>query len=217
VGAVVIRVLLADDHHLIRAGIRGLLELTPDLSVVGEAADGEETAELLVKLRPDVAVLDVRMPKCSGIEALARASARGVAPPTILLTTFDDDAALREGVAAGIAGFLLKDVSLDELALAIRKVAAGETFFRPSVTEAARGSIRSASLGFEAAELPDPLTSREVEVLRLIAAGMNNREIGEALGVAEGTVKNHTSSILSKLGVRDRTRAVLLAIQRGHL
>src|SRR5579859_6738246 len=130
VGAVVIRVLLADDHHLIRAGIRGLLELTPDLSVVGEAADGEETAELLVTLRPDVAVLDVRMPKCSGIEALARASARGVAPPTILLTTFDDDAALREGVAAGIAGFLLKDVSLDELALAIRKVAAGETFFR---------------------------------------------------------------------------------------
>jgi DNA-binding NarL/FixJ family response regulator len=217
VGAVVIRVLLADDHHLIRAGIRGLLELTPDLSVVGEAADGEETTELLVTLRPDVAVLDVRMPKCSGIEALARARARGVAPPTILLTTFDDDAALREGVAAGIAGFLLKDVSLDELALAIRKVAAGETFFRPSVTEAARGSIRSASLDFEAAELPEPLTAREIEVLRLIAAGMNNREIGEALGVAEGTVKNHTSSILSKLGVRDRTRAVLLAIQRGHL
>jgi DNA-binding NarL/FixJ family response regulator len=213
----VIRVLLADDHHLIRAGIRGLLELTPDLSVVGEAADGEETAELLVKLRPDVAVLDVRMPRCSGIEALARASARGAAPPTILLTTFDDDAALREGVAAGIAGFLLKDVSLDELALAIRKVAAGETFFRPSVTEAARGSIQRASLDFEAAELPEPLTSREVEVLRLIAAGMNNREIGETLGVAEGTVKNHTSSILSKLGVRDRTRAVLLAIQRGHL
>jgi DNA-binding NarL/FixJ family response regulator len=213
----VIRVLLADDHPLVRAGIRGLLELTEDLSIVGEASDGEEAAELLVKLRPDVAVLDVRMPRCSGIEALARAGTRGVSPPTILLTTFDDDAALRDGVAAGIAGFLLKDVSLDELALAIRKVAAGETFFRPSSTEAARASLRNANLEFEAADPPEPLTAREVEVLRLIAAGMNNREIGDALGVAEGTVKNHTSNVLSKLGVRDRTRAVLLAIQRGYL
>jgi len=135
-----------------------------------------------------------------------------------LLTTFDDDEALARGIAAGIAGFLLKDVSLDVLARAIRDVAAGKTLIDPAVTQAARSAVQNAALDFDDGEqLVDPLTEREREVLRLIAAGMNNREIGDALHVAEGTVKNHTSSILSKLGVRDRTRAVLKALRRGDL
>jgi DNA-binding NarL/FixJ family response regulator len=213
----VIRVLLADDQTLVRKGIRGLLDLTPDLRVVAEAADGEMAARLCAEHRPDVALFDVRMPKANGVEALRRARAAGCAPPTILLTTFDDDEVLRDGIAAGIAGFLLKDVSLDELAAAIRAVAAGQTLIRPAVTARARDGVRDAKLAFDALDPPDRLTPRELEILRLIAAGMSNREIASALRVAEGTVKNHTSSILSKLGVRDRTRAVLKALERGDL
>jgi len=212
----VIRLVLADDQTLGRQGIRGLLELAKDLAIVGEAADGEEAVRLIGELRPDVALLDVRMPGCSGIEVLRRCRAAGFAPPTILLTTFDDDAALRAGIEAGIAGWLLKDVSLEELAEAIREVAAGKSHVRP-VAARSRESVRANDLEFESAERPDPLTPREIEILRLIAAGMSNREIADTLGVAEGTVKNQTSSILSKLGVRDRTRAVLKALERGDL
>jgi DNA-binding NarL/FixJ family response regulator len=212
-----IRVLLADDQTLVRKGIVGLLALTPDLRVVGEAGDGEAAVALIAELRPEVALLDVRMPRCGGIEALRRARAAGFAPPTILLTTFDDDEALREGIAAGIAGFLLKDISLDELAEGVRAVAAGKTLIRPAVTQRARQGVQNSSLEFAASEAAGRLTPREVEILRLIAAGMSNREIAEALSVAEGTVKNHTSNILAKLGVRDRTRAVLKALERGDL
>jgi len=213
-----IRVIIADDHTLVRKGIVNLLELTDDVKVVGEASDGEEALRLLEELRPDVALLDVRMPKLDGIAALEKARAKKLAPKAILLTTFDDDEALARGIAAGIAGFLLKDVSLDVLARAIRDVAAGKTLIDPAVTQAARSAVQNAALDFDDGEqLVDPLTEREREVLRLIAAGMNNREIGDALHVAEGTVKNHTSSILSKLGVRDRTRAVLKALRRGDL
>jgi DNA-binding NarL/FixJ family response regulator len=209
----VIRVVLADDQTLVRKGIVGLLELMGDIEVVGEASGGEQAVELTQRLRPDVALFDVRMPGCGGIEAVRRCRAAGFLPPTILLTTFDDDAALREGLAAGIVGFLLKD----ELADAIRAVAAGKTLIQP-VGARARDRVQRAGLEFEALDdLADPLTPREVEILRLIAAGMNNREIADTLDVAEGTVKNHTSSILSKLGVRDRTRAVLKALERGDL
>jgi DNA-binding NarL/FixJ family response regulator len=212
----VIRIVLADDQTLVRQGIRGLLALAKDIEVVGEAAGGEEAVKMIAELRPDVALLDVRMPGCSGIEVLRRCRAAGFAPPTILLTTFDDDAAFRAGIEAGIAGWLLKDVSLEELADAIREVAAGKSHVRP-VAARSREAVRSNDLEFDAAVLPDPLTPREIEILRLIAAGMSNREIADTLGVAEGTVKNHTSSILSKLGVRDRTRAVLKALERGDL
>lgn len=210
-----IPVILADDQRLVRSGIKGLLDLTEDIRVIGEAEDGEQAVARALELRPSVALFDVRMPKCSGIEALRRARAAGFEAPVILLTTFDDDA-LREGMEAGIAGFLLKDVSLEELADGIRKVAAGGTLLR-GVPERVRERIRKAGLGFDAEAPAEPLTAREIEVLRLIAAGMSNREIAASLGVAEGTVKNHTSSILAKLGVRDRTRAVLKAIQRGDL
>lgn len=211
-----IRIVLADDQTLIRKGIRSLLELATDLEVVGEAAGGDEAVRIIGELRPDVALLDVRMPGCSGIEVLRRCRAAGFAPPTILLTTFDDDAAFRAGIEAGIAGWLLKDVSLEELADAIRDVASGKSHVQP-VAARSRESVRVNELDFDAADRPDPLTPREIEILRLIAAGMSNREIADTLGVAEGTVKNHTSSILSKLGVRDRTRAVLKALERGDL
>jgi len=213
----VIRVILADDQTLVRKGIRGLLELSSDIEVVDEASGGEEAVQKTQRLRPDVVLFDVRMPGCGGIEAMRRCKAAGYLPPTILLTTFDDDVALRDGIAAGISGFLLKDVDVEQLAGAIRTVAAGGTLIQAVATRA-RDRVQSSKLDFEALnEVSDPLTPREVEILRLVAAGMSNREIANALDVAEGTVKNHTSSILSKLGVRDRTRAVLKALERGDL
>jgi DNA-binding NarL/FixJ family response regulator len=213
----VIRVVLADDQTLVRKGIVGLLALAGDIEVIAEASGGEEAVEEVRRLRPDVALFDVRMPGCGGVEAVRRCRAGGFLPPTILLTTFDDDVALREGIAAGISGFLLKDVEVDELAAAIRTVAAGGTSIQPVATRA-RDRVQRSKLDFDALDdASDPLTAREVEILRLIAAGMSNREIADALDVAEGTVKNHASSILSKLGVRDRTRAVLKALERGDL
>jgi DNA-binding NarL/FixJ family response regulator len=213
-----IRVLLADDQALVRQGIRGLLELTEDLLVVFEACSGEDAVDKTQRLRPDVALFDVRMPGCGGVEAVRRCRAAGYLPPTILLTTFDDDAALRGGIAAGIAGFLLKDIDADDLADAIREVAAGGTRILP-IGARARDRVQAArpERGALDDEITDPLTPREVEILRLVAAGMSNREIALGLGIAEGTVKNHTSSILSKLGVRDRTRAVLKALERGDI
>ncbi len=217
-GRHLIRVIIADDHTLVRKGIVNLLNLTQDVRVVGEASDGEEALRLLEELKPDVALFDVRMPKLDGIGALERARVKKTAVPTILLTTFDDDEALGRGIAAGIAGFLLKDVPLDVLSGAIRDVAAGKTLIDPALTQAARSAVQNAALDWsDGDEIVEPLTEREREVIRLIAAGMNNREIADALHVAEGTVKNHTSSILSKLGVRDRTRAVLKALRRGDL
>jgi DNA-binding NarL/FixJ family response regulator len=213
----VIRVVLADDQTLVRKGIRSLLDLTSDIRVVDEAASGEQAVAKVAEHEPDVALFDVRMPGCDGVEALRRCKAAGYAPPTILLTTFDDDAVLRDGIAAGIAGFLLKDVDLEELADAVRAVATGRTLIGVTASRA-REAVRQQGLAFDALDdVASVLTPREVEILRLVAAGMSNREIGEALGLAEGTVKNHASNILSKLGVRDRTRAVLKALERGIL
>ena len=208
-----IRVALVDDQTLVRQGIRSLLELSDDIQVVGEAADGEEAVRVIAETRPDVVLLDVRMPKRSGLDVLRdlRDSGRGV--PAILLTTFDDDAVALEGVRAGAKGFLLKDVSLEQLTETIRTVAGGGTLIRPAVTERVMRGIEGARPGFDSLDPPDALTPRETEVLRLMAGGYNNREIAEALGTAEGTVKNHASTILSKLGVRDRTRAVLKALE----
>jgi DNA-binding NarL/FixJ family response regulator len=138
-------------------------------------------------------------------------------PPTILLTTFDDDEALLEGVKAGARGYLLKDVTLEQLTGAIRTVAGGGTLIRPAVTERVLRGLEHVRREFEALSPPDPLTKRELEILRLMAGGYSNREIADALGTAEGTVKNHASSILSKLGVRDRTRAVLKALELGYI
>jgi DNA-binding NarL/FixJ family response regulator len=213
----VIRVVLVDDQTLMRRGLRGLLDLTGEVQVVGEAADGEEALRVIAGASPDVVLLDVRMPKLSGVEVLKELRARGALPPTLLLTTFDDDVVLLEGIRAGARGFLLKDVSLERLTGAIRAVAAGETLIRPAVTERVLKGLEQIPAAFESLDPPDPLTRRELEILRLMAGGYSNREIAEAFGASEGTIKNHASSILSKLGVRDRTRAVLKALELGWI
>lgn len=212
-----IRLVLVDDHALVRQGLRGLLDLTPDLRVVGEAVDGEEALRKVAELNPDVVLMDVRMPRMTGLEALRELRRGPVHRRVVLLTTFDEDAAIVEALRAGVQGFLLKDVSLEELSDAIRRVHAGETLLPPGVAERVTRGLLELSRDFAHAELPEGLTRREVEVLRLIARGLSNREIAHALGTAEGTVKNQTSSILSKLGVRDRTRAVLRGMELGCL
>jgi DNA-binding NarL/FixJ family response regulator len=212
-----IRVALVDDQTLVRQGIRSLLDLTQDIRVVAEASDGDEALRAIPECRPEVALLDVRMPKRSGLDVLRALQAAGDEIPTILLTTFSDDSVALEGVRAGARGFLLKDVSLEQLAEAIRTVAGGGTLIRPAVTARALRGIEERPPAFAGLDPPDRLTPRETEVLRLIAGGYSNREIADALGTAEGTVKNHASVILSKLGVRDRTRAVLKALELGWI
>jgi DNA-binding NarL/FixJ family response regulator len=212
-----IRVVLVDDQTLVRRGIRSLLELSADIGIVAEAADGEEALGVIRRERPDAVLLDVRMPKRTGIDVLQELQRAGELPPTILLTTFDDDEALLEGVKAGARGYLLKDVTLEQLTEAIRTVASGGTLIRPAVTERVLRGLEHVRRDFESLSPPDPLTRRELEILRLMAGGYSNKEIADALGTAEGTVKNHASSILSKLGVRDRTRAVLKALELGYI
>ncbi len=202
-----IRVALVDDQMLVRSGIRGLLDLTDDIRVVWEATDGIDAARKLADTDADILLLDVRMPGCGGIELLRNPTL--ALPPTIMLTTFDDDDALFEAMRLGARGFLLKDISLERLADGIRAVAAGATLFRPALTERTRASFRR-----ERQQPPaSVLTTRETEILALMAAGLSNGEIAASVGSSEGTVKNHVSSILSKLGVRDRVRAVLRGIE----
>jgi DNA-binding NarL/FixJ family response regulator len=213
----VIRVVVIDDQTLVRAGIRALLGLVDGVAVVGEADDGAAGLDVIASAKPDVVLLDVRMPRLDGLGVLRALADRPDAPPAIVLTTFDDDVVMLDLVRAGAKGYLLKDVSLEVLADAIRTVAAGGSLIRPAVTERVIRGLDHVPRGYGATApaLADPLTAREVAVLRLMAGGYSNREIADALGSAEGTIKNHASSILSKLGVRDRTRAVLVAIERG--
>lgn len=211
-----IRVFIADDQLLIRQGIRTLLELDGGIAIAGEASDGEETIQRVPESSPDVLLLDIRMPRKSGLDVLRDLSARDALPPALILTTFDDADVVLDGIRAGARGFLLKDVSYEQLVAAIRAVAAGGTVFQPAVTE---------RLLLAAARRPAPresqpverLTDREIEVVRLMSGGYSNKEIAHALRTAEGTIKNHVSSILAKLGVRDRTRAVLKALEAGLL
>ena len=200
---------------LIRQGIRTLLEMDRDVSVVGEAADGIETVDSVISTPVDVLLLDIRMPGRDGIEVLRTLSARNALPPTLILTTFDDSDVVLDGIRAGARGFLLKDVSYQQLVAAIRAVAGGATVFQPAVTE--RLLRAGSALHSKPEARGEELTSREAEVVGLMAAGYSNREIAQALGVAEGTVKNHVSNVLAKFGVRDRTRAVLKALETGQL
>jgi DNA-binding NarL/FixJ family response regulator len=211
----VIEVIIADDQTLVRHGIRSLLELSREFAIVAEASDGEEALRAVRSTRADVVLLDVRMPKKGGLEVLEVMRSMKAPPPAILLTTFDDDAVALAGIKLGARGFLLKDVSLEQLTGAIRTVVGGGTVSRPTVTERVLRGIDRIAPAFESSALPEPLTRREREVLRLMAAGSSNKEIADALGAAEGTVKNHASSIFSKLGVRDRTRAVLKGLELG--
>ncbi len=210
-----IKVMLVDDQTLVRQGVRSLLELSQDVEVIGEAADGATAIEQVPRLQPDVLLLDMRMPGKNGLEVLQALAADGVLPPTIILTTFDDEDLVLAGIRAGARGYLLKDVALEDLLEAVRSVAAGRTLVKPAVTERLLKGLGQINTGFSALDQPDPLTERETEILRLMAGGYSNKEIANALSVAEGTVKNHVSSILSKMGVRDRTRAVLKAFEGG--
>ena len=213
-----IHVLLADDQTLVRQGIRSLLALTPDIRVAAEAEDGEVALSLVSEAPFDVLLLDVRMPKKTGLDVLEALRARKTsAPPSILLTTFDDDAVAAAGMKLGARGFLLKDIGKEKLAEAIRDVASGKTIWSPAMTERVLRGLDRLKPDFPAIAAPPALTTRETEILRLMAAGSSNREIADMLGTAEGTVKNHASSIFGKLGVRDRTRAVLRAIELGWL
>jgi len=212
-----IRVFVVDDEMLVRQGLCKLLELDGEIQLVGDAADGAAVIAAIPGQQIDVLLLDVRMPRFSGIEVLAELRRRQVLPPTLILTTFDDAELLLQSVRNGARGFLQKDVSLEQLLAAIRTVARGDTWFQPALTAALQRGSDAVSTPFESNDIVTRLTDREREVLRLMAAGHSNREIATALDTAEGTVKNQVSSILSKFGVRDRTRAVLKAIESGLL
>lgn len=210
-----IRVCLVDDQALIRSGLKALLQLLGGTEVVAEAADGEEAIAAVLSSNPDVVLLDVRMPKLNGVEVIETLARQGKLPPTLLLTTFEDDHALIQGVKAGARGYLLKGASPETLLEAIRSVASGGTYlYAPLVSDLARNGIRG-TYRDETHGLPESLTERELEILRLMASGIGNREIAQALDLREGTVKNHVSSIFSKLAVADRTKAVLRAIAAG--
>lgn len=210
-----IEVCLVDDQTLVRQGIRSLLELSDSIRVIGEAGDGEHAIETIPRIKPDVVLLDMRMPGMSGLDVLNALAAKNELPPTIILTTFDDDQLVLAGLKAGARGYLLKDVSLDQLVNAVKTVAAGGSLVAPMVTQRLLAGLERMHNEFTSLDRPDPLTERETEILRLMAGGYSNKEIANSLGVAEGTVKNHVSNILSKLGVRDRTRAVLKAFELG--
>lgn len=210
-----IRVCLADDQALFRSGLRALLNLFDEVDVVAEAEDGDAAVAAVLASKPDVLLLDVRMPKRDGIEVLQALQAQKALPPTLLLTTFEDDAALVAGVKAGARGYLLKGVSPATLLEAIRTVAAGGSYlYAPLVAELARGAL-SAGQRSDPFEILEALTPRETEILKLMASGIGNRAIADALSLSEGTVKNHVSSVFAKLGVTDRTNAVLRAIAKG--
>jgi len=212
-----INVMLVDDQNLVRKGVRSLLELSEEIEVIAEAADGAEAIKTIPEVNPDVVLLDMRMPGKSGLDVLRELSEAGCLPPTIILTTFDDDELLLAGVQAGAKGFLLKDVALAELVNAVKTVAEGGSVVKPAVTQRLLKGLENLQTDFYSLDRPDPLTERETEILRLMAGGYSNKEIANSLGVAEGTVKNHVSNILSKMGVRDRTRAVLKAFELGQI
>lgn len=212
-----IRVVLVDDQTLVRQGIRGLLDLVPDIEVVGEASDGEEALAKVPELRPDVLLLDIRMPRLDGIAVMEALRDREALPPTLVLTTFDDGDATIAAIKAGAKGLMLKDVSLNDLAEAIRSLADNGTALQPAMTESLMAAIRRSPSASSDSYVAEALTAREREVLHLICAGYSNKEIADLLALAEGTVKNHVSNLLLKLDARDRTRAALKALQQGHL
>lgn len=214
-----IRVLIADDHMLLRQGLRQILELEPDIEVVGDAGDGEEAVAKALSLRPDVVLLDITMPKMNGIDAARRIRAELPDTGIVMLTIHDTNEYLLEAVAAGINGYVLKDVPAETLVDAVRTCSQGKGYLHPSITARLLGRLGN-TRGSKA--LPkrrrigdEGLTPREFQVLELIAQGASNREIGEKLFISENTVKNHVTSIFRKLSVTDRTQAVLYALKKG--
>ncbi|MEM7116482.1 MAG: response regulator transcription factor [Chloroflexota bacterium] len=214
-----IRILLVDDQALFREGLRTLLSIWDDLEIVGEAGNGQEALTAVSQLTPDVVLMDLRMPILDGVAATRQITQNYPDSKVIVLTTFDDDDYVFDGLRAGAVGYLLKDVSSDKLVEAIRAAAQGNSFLQPSVAAKviAEFSRLTPTTKPEPVILVEPLSSREREVLRVVATGASNKEIAQQLHLAEGTVKNHLTSILGKLGVRDRTQAALKARELGIL
>jgi DNA-binding NarL/FixJ family response regulator len=212
-----IRLMIVDDQRLMRQGLRTLLELEGGFEIVSEAADGQVALDAYTELQPDVVLMDIRMPGMDGVEATRRLLAKWPNARVIILTTFNDDAYVFEALRVGALGYLLKDLSGQELANAVRTVASGGALIHPSVarkvvSEFARlmPPARPINEG-----LPEPLTERELDVLRLLAEGLSNREIGNKLSLTEGTVKNYVTNVLQKIGARDRTQAALRGRELG--
>jgi DNA-binding NarL/FixJ family response regulator len=216
-----IRIVLADDQALFREGIRTLLGLVPEFQLVGEARNGHEAVELARRLKPDVILMDLRMPGCDGVEATRSIAGEGLSAKVLVLTTFEEDKDIASALTAGAVGYLLKDVPSAKLTEAIRLAAQGQSVLEPSVaaklirqfTQLQNQRPSAAS----PAPLVEPLSAREIQVLRNLAEGRSNKEIATALSIAEGTVKNHMSQVLAKLGVMDRTQAALRARELGLL
>jgi len=204
-----IRVLVVDDHPVVRGGLVGWLDAQPDLAVVGEAGDGQEALARVAETTPDVVLMDLRMPRMDGVAAIERLAATHPAVRVLVLTTYDTDADIVRAVEAGASGYLLKDAPLPQLADAVRAAARGETVLAPPVAARLVSRLR--------APAPDAPTARELEVLAGVARGLTNAEIGRELFIGEATVKTHLLRVFAKLGVDDRTRAVLVAVERGLL
>ena len=214
-----VRVLIVDDQRLFREGLRTLLELHDDVRVVGEASDGLEAEALVDRLRPQVVLMDLRMPRCDGVTATRRITVRWPDLPILVLTTYDDDELVFRSIEAGASGYLLKDVGSDALADAVRVASRGESPLQPSVARKILRRLRpTATPSLRDAEPIgpiEPLTDREIDVLRLLGTGATNKEIADHLALTEGTVKNYISAILAKTGLHDRTQAALFSVRHG--
>ena len=211
-----IRVFIADDQALVRGGFRMILDAQPDMEVVGEAQDGKEALRMVAELRPDVILMDIRMPEMDGLETTRRIVIDENAPRVLMLTTFDMNEYVYEAMKSGASGFLLKDVKPEQLADAVRTVAAGDALLAPTITRRLiEGFVRRPPPGTSSPPELDTLTERELEVLKLIAKGLSNEEIAKQLFVSMATVKTHITHILMKLQLRDRVQAVVLAYESG--
>lgn len=211
------KVVVVDDQKLVREGIVTLLQFNEEVEVIAQYDNGQTLLDGLSEVAPDIILLDLSMPVMNGIATLKQLNSRGITIPVLVLTTFDDPKLVLDSLSNGAKGFVLKDIALDSLVNAMKTIINGETYFQLAITETLLKYAPKLDNDFSEFKATETLSVREIEVLRLVANGYSNKEIAEALHKSEGTIKNHVSNLLSKLGVRDRTRAVLLAIEMGIL